>query len=334
MAADSASRYVSHASVCDSGASRRAARSSSAGASLPCVETNAICARSKSTRAPSSSSSAPASVDESRPIASSSAPARNFVCAATSARCARRAESGVNIAARSRNAAAAAKPPRACARAAERSSSSATSSSGTDAACARCHARRSGSMSGSVAAASARCASRCWFASAAPYTAERTSGCRNTTAPSSLSKPSDSTACAAVSGIPSCCAARHRSAGSPTGSAAASSSSCRASRGSRASRRVKLCSMPVESGSATGRPKPPASWAGDSPRGSSISASGFPPVSATIRSRTDSSSRAGRTDCNSARASRRPSGSTRSCGKRASPPPTTRRERERDPLGQ
>ncbi len=45
--------------------------------------------------------------------------------------------------------------------------------------------------------------------------------------------------CAAVSGIPSCCAARHRSAGSPTGSAAASSSSRRASRGSRASRRAE-----------------------------------------------------------------------------------------------
>ena len=73
------------------------------------------------------------------------------------------------------------------------------------------------------------------------------------------SKPSDSTACAAVSAIPSCCAARHRSAGSPTGSAAASSSNRRASRGSRANRRVKLCSIPADSGSAAGRPKPPAS---------------------------------------------------------------------------
>ena len=113
------------------------------------------------------------------------------------------------------------------------------------------------------------------------------------------------------------------------------SSNRRASRGSRASRRVKLCSIPADSGSAVGRPKPPASWAGVSPRGSSRSASGFPPVSATIRSSTDSSSRAARTDSSSARASRRPSGSTRSCGKRASPcADVTRREHERDPLRQ
>ena len=83
---------------------------------------------------------------------------------------------GVSVTAPSRKAAAAAKPPRACARAAERSSSLATSSSGAVAACARCHARRSGSICGSVASASARCASRRSFGSAAPYTAERTSG--------------------------------------------------------------------------------------------------------------------------------------------------------------
>ena len=142
--------------------------------------------------------------------------------------------------------------------------------------------------------------------------------------PSRVSKPSDSTAFAAVSGIPSCWAARHRSARSPTGSAAARSSNRRAPRGSRASRRVKLRSIPVDRGSAAGRPKPPASWPGVSPRGSSRSASGFPPVSATICSSTDSSSRAARTDSKSARASRRPSGSTRSCGKRAKPLPTSR----------
>ena len=55
------------------------------------------------------------------------------------------------------NHAAAARPPRASARSAERSSSSATSSSGPSAACARCHARRSGSTGGSVASANARC---------------------------------------------------------------------------------------------------------------------------------------------------------------------------------
>ena len=66
------------------------------------------------------------------------------------------AGSGVSSAARSRNAAAAAMPPRRRARPAERSSSSATVSSRPAAACARCHARRSGSTCGSVASASAR----------------------------------------------------------------------------------------------------------------------------------------------------------------------------------
>ena len=74
------------------------------------------------------------------------------------ARTARRAGSGVSSVARCRNAAAAAAPPRACARPAERSISAATASSGPAAACARCHARRSGSASGSVASARARCA--------------------------------------------------------------------------------------------------------------------------------------------------------------------------------
>ena len=76
--------------------------------------------------------------------------------AATSARCARRLGSGVSSAARSWNAAPAARPPRARARPAERSSSAATSSSSPAVACARCQARRSGSTSASVASASAR----------------------------------------------------------------------------------------------------------------------------------------------------------------------------------
>ena len=61
---------------------------------------------------------------------------------------------------------------------------------------------------------------------------------------------------AAVSGIPSRSAARQTSAGSPTGSAAATSSRRRASCGSLASRRVKLSSMLADSGTAAGRPKP------------------------------------------------------------------------------
>ncbi len=62
----------------------------------------------------------------------------------------RHAESGSSVSstARCRKAAAAAMPPRACARPAERSSSAATSSSGPEVARARCQARRSGSLSG------------------------------------------------------------------------------------------------------------------------------------------------------------------------------------------
>ena len=55
------------------------------------------------------------------------------------------AGSGVSSAARCRNAAAAASPPRPCARSAERAISAATASSGIAVACARCQARRSGS---------------------------------------------------------------------------------------------------------------------------------------------------------------------------------------------
>ena len=58
------------------------------------------------------------------------APARCFDCAAANPRRARDCGSTLNAAARSRNAAAAAKPPRPWARLADRSSSAATSSSG------------------------------------------------------------------------------------------------------------------------------------------------------------------------------------------------------------
>jgi len=79
-------------------------------------------------------------------------------CAAANARTPRRAGSGVSLIARSRKAAAAANPPRACVRPADRSSSAATSSSGPAAAWARCQARRLGSVPGSVASA------RAWWA--------------------------------------------------------------------------------------------------------------------------------------------------------------------------
>ncbi len=140
---------------------------------------------------------------------------------------------------------------------------------------------------------------------------------------------------AAGSWIPSRSAARHTSAGSPTGSAAAKSNKRRASFGRPASRRVKFSSMLADRGIAAGRPNPPASSVGVSPLGNSSSASGFPPVSTTILSSTSSSSRAGKTDSNSARASRCRRGEMRSSGR-----PLERvvdlagGEQERDPVRQ
>ena len=77
----------------------------------------------------------------------------------------------------------------------------------------------------------------------------------------------------------------------------------RASCGSPSSRRTKLCSIRPVRRERLGTPKPSASWSGVSPRGSSSKASGFPCVSATIRSRTSTSSLNGTADRSSARAS-------------------------------
>ena len=162
----------------------------------------------------------------------SNAPAPRLAWAAASARSARRAGSPVSATARCRNAAAAARPPRACARPAERSSSRATSSSGPAAAAARCHARRSGSTSRSVASRQ-RQVGRPALRRAAPTGTRPSapSGWRNVTRSPSASSPS--VASTAESAIPRRSQARCRSSGSPTGSAAATSSSRRASLGQR-----------------------------------------------------------------------------------------------------
>ena len=68
-AAENASTYVSRATEMSSGSSRRAAASRSGVASVPRLETNASCARSRSIRARWSSSSGPASAVASRPRA-------------------------------------------------------------------------------------------------------------------------------------------------------------------------------------------------------------------------------------------------------------------------
>ena len=132
---------------------------------------------------------APALHTASRSTAASGAPACCLASAATRERCARLLRSGVRFAASSRKAAVAARPPRACARSAERSSSTAIASLGSDAPCARCHARRSGSSSGSVTSARARWAAWRSSVEAARYIAERTNGCRKVTRASISSSP-------------------------------------------------------------------------------------------------------------------------------------------------
>ena len=124
--------------------------------------------------------------------------------------------------------------------------------------------------------------------------------------------------------MPSRLAARHTSDRSPDGSAAATSSSRRACSGRASSCRAKLSSIRPASGVAPGRPNPPASSAGVSPRGSSSSASGFPRVSAMIRSRTRASSGPASTEASSARASSSRSPSTSSSGSPASSDPGSR----------
>ena len=164
-----------------------------------------------------SSSSGPAAAMLSRSSAASNAPARRLAWAAARARPARGPGSPVSSTARCKNAAAAAIPPRACARPADRSSSAATPSSGPGAAVARCHARRSGSRSRSVTSANARCAARRSGSDAEEYTADRTSGCRNRTRAPPCSSPSAWAASAAEAAIPSRPAARQTSTGSPAG---------------------------------------------------------------------------------------------------------------------
>ena len=197
---------------------------------------------------------------------SSDAPARCLARAAASARCARTPGSSVSATARSRNAAAAARPPRACARPAERSSSAATSSSGPD--------RGLRAVPGAAIGIELRVGRlRQRPVHFVPV--------RRTTRPGrSPSAPADGesatrgrvragrpvSAGAAASGrSPSRSAARHSSAGSPIGSAAATSSSSRVCSASASSRRRKLSSIRLGSGTASGNPNPPASCVGREP---------------------------------------------------------------------
>ena len=154
--------YACRASA-GSRASRRLAaesRSRAGAASPPGLCSDTMSALSHSARAYWRSSSAAASASARSSSAASCAPAACFASAAARARVALSGGSAVKVAARSRKAAVAARPPRAFARSAECSSSCATVSSAPTAACARCQTLRSGSASGSVTAPSAPCAAR------------------------------------------------------------------------------------------------------------------------------------------------------------------------------
>ena len=123
--------------------------------------------------------------------------------------------------------------------------------------------------------------------------------------------------------------------GSPVGSAAATSSSSRVALGQIARCRRSEACPPIRpgSGSASGSPKPPASSAGDSRRGSSSRASGFPRVSATIRSRTRSSSGHRTTEASSSRASASRSPRSPAPAARPGPGPAPGREHHQHRLG-
>ena len=144
--------------------------------------------------------------------------------------------------------------------------------------------------------------------------------------PNSAGPGPASTACAAASCTPSPSrpAARDTSDRSPDGSAAASSNSCRVGAVRVSSRRRKLSSIRPVSETWPGSPNPPASSAGVIARGSSSSASGLPPASATIWSRTRASSGPARAESRSARASPSARPSIASSGNPASSVPGTR----------
>ena len=248
---------------------------------------------------------------------------------------ARCAGSGVRAAARSRNAAAAAMPPRPCARPAERISSAATSSSGAVAACARCQARRSGSARGRWR----RPAHGGRRGGPPPTPRGRPPSARGggETAPGAeleqavarrrVARPARSRA---PGGPPQQRRDRHRIGGRQQhqplrrlGQLAPAAA-------------VVVLDARRQVSRVGASAKPPASSAGLRPRGSSSSASGLPRVSATIRSRTRRRARPGITLASSARASHRrgpPSASCRQAHQLALAARLAHGEHQAQPLG-
>ena len=274
------------------GARRRSAASS-----------EASWARSRPARARCRSSRGVASATASSDSAASADPACCLVCAAARARRPRCAASRVSRADSSRNAAAAARPPRVCARSAERSSSSATASSGSAVACARCQARRSGSTAwigrlGQRAVGVASLRRRGRSVDRGPHQRMVEPHPAGEIHESGLDRgPRRIDVHAEPGGRPphehritDRLGRRHQQ--QPPG------------RGRKRLQTAEeaVLDPPVRPG-AWGRANPPASSSGVRHRGSSSSASGFPWVSATMRSRTRSSIGPVTADCSRARAS-------------------------------
>ena len=296
---------MSRASSASWGSSRSAASSSSGGASLPRLRINAISARNRSSRARWSSSSGVSSAAASSASAASGLPASSLASAAASARSPRRTGSGVRSAARARNAAPRPRrPPRPCARPAELLQLARDSlvEPGRPVRAMPC-------APGGILLGVDRLSER-----AVDLLARGAGRCSVDRGPDERMAESHSRSeldqsfglCRAdrIGAIPSRSAARQRRVTSPIGSAAAVSSSRRESGGSDSKRRRKLRSIRPDSGSPSGSPNPPASSAGVRPWGSSSSASGLPRVSATMRSRTRSSSLPRIAESSRARASR------------------------------
>ena len=126
--------------------------------------------------------------------------------------------------------------------------------------------------------------------------------------------PASVAGAAASAVMPSRAAARHTSNWSRTGSAAAISSSRRVPAGRPSSRGRKPSSARLGHAEASGSPNPPASSSGVSAPARSSTAPGLPRLSATIRSRTCSSSGPATADASSVRASRSASPWTVSSG--------------------
>ena len=185
-------------------------------------------------------------------------------------------------AARSRNAAAAAKPPRACARPAAALQVGGDALVGAVRRLGRCQARRSGSTSASVAPANARCTRRRSLRRCRPVDRRAHKRMAEAHPGADLEQPGrlGRLSAAPVIAEPLGRAPQQRRIAGRLGRRDQQQPLGRRS-GSARSRCRKLSSIRPASDTAPGKPKPPASCAGDSPRGSSSNASGLPRVSAT-----------------------------------------------------